>query len=270
MNGQLDDQKKRKSEEVPPPTEVIIPVKKQRVAHASTDSAPAKPVALCPPKPPPRLSPGMVMIERFKKFQEAKAAAAAGATAGQVQQQPVAGSSSLSLAAKTTVFAVPVGTTEKKRIAHVPNVAGLLSAKAKTVAANPSVQPAAQQAPQKPPTLAGSAAMRRPLTTPSTRPAPPVTNLPRPTIAVELGCKVPANIRQKYLNVLVDETLKIYDRAEDAYERAVEEEKAAYAKSSSKVVYINVVTNLVQRIRREVSESGGANKTAPNPGNREQ
>ena len=59
--------------------------------------------------------------------------------------------------------------------------------------------------------------------------------------------------------MLCDETLKIYDREEDAYERAVEEEKQAYAKCNSKVVYINVITNLVQKIRREAE--GGNSKT---------
>ena len=74
-------------------------------------------------------------------------------------------------------------------------------------------------------------------------------------IAIELGCRVPANIRQKYLNILVDETLKIYDREEDAYERVVEEERQSYAKCSSRIVYANVITNVVQRIRREAEST---------------
>lgn len=60
--------------------------------------------------------------------------------------------------------------------------------------------------------------------------------------------------------------IKIYilffsDNEEDAYQRAVEEEKTAYAKCSSKVVYVNVITNLVQRIRREV-ESNSTNQNS--------
>lgn len=64
--------------------------------------------------------------------------------------------------------------------------------------------------------------------------------------------------------MLCDETLKIYDREEDAYERAVEEERQAYAKCNSKVVYINVITNLVQKIRREAE--GGSKAPVINQG----
>ena len=254
--GQADDSKKRKSEEVPPVSEVIIPVKKQRVAHASVD-APSRLATLVPAKPPQRLSAGMMMIDRYKKFQEAKAA---------VQQPPWPQTTSAPQRHAPPSSSGP----EKKRIAHVPNVMGLLSAKTKITAAINSGLPASsalpagqvQQSSQQPPqqrTL-GSNAVRRPALPIKTAAPPP--QLPRPMIAVELGCRVPANIRQKYLNILVDEMLKIYDREEDAYQRAVEEEKQSYAKCSSKVVYVNVITNLVQRIRRE-SESSN-NPTSAN------
>nr|CAG4646056.1 EOG090X01LQ [Macrothrix elegans] len=260
---QLDDQKKRKSEELPPLTEVVIPVKKQRIAHATgpTDAAP-RPVSLAPPKAPPRLSPGMIMIERFKKLQEARA------TTTPAQPVPVA-SPSPSSSSKPNPFASPSCGGEKKRIAHVPNVMGLLSSKPKAATPSASLnQPAVQPNLPKPGPF-GSNAIKKPNPSSGTgKAAPAVTSLPRPTIAVEMGCKVPANIRQRYLNILVDETLKIYDREQDAFERAVEEEKLAYGKSSSKVVYINVITNLVQRIRREVAENGTNNKNATNQGER--
>lgn len=246
MNNQADDQKKRKSEETPPVSEVIIPVKKQRVAHASTD-VPSRPANVVPAKLPPRLSPGMIMIDRYKKLQEAKAAAEA---------------QSSSMSNRISAPFPTSSGTEKKRIAHVPNVMGLLTAKPKTTPiSNPSLtsnSSTSNQQPQQQRTFGNN--FKRPL--PNTKAAPAPTKLPRPTIAIELGCRVPANIRQKYLNILVDETLKIYDREEDAYERAVEEEKQSYAKCNSKVVYVNVITNLVQRIRRE-AESGNNATPAP-------
>lgn len=222
-------------------------MKKQRVAHTSTD-APPRPSSLVSQRPPQRLTPGMMMIDRFKKLQEAKAAAEA-----QSWPQP----SSTPHRTATAPFPTSSG-TEKKRIAHVPNVMGLLSGKPK---ATPAVSPALptssaagqpQQSVQQQKTL-GNSVVRRPAV--PNKPANPPTKLPRPMIAIELGCRVPATIRQKYLNILVDETLKIYDREEDAYERAVEEEKQSYAKCSSKVVYVNVITNVVQRIRREAEST---------------
>ena len=85
--------------------------------------------------------------------------------------------------------------------------------------------------------------------------------LPRPIIAVELGCRVPATVRQRYLNVLIDELLKIYDREEDAYERAVTEESQCYARSNSKTVYLNVVVNIINRIRKEKETTEKAEKS---------
>lgn len=88
--------------------------------------------------------------------------------------------------------------------------------------------------------------------------------LPRPIIAVELGCRVPATVRQRYLNVLIDELLKIYDREEDAYERAVTEESQCYARSNSKTVYLNVVVNIINRIRKEKETTEKAEKSEGN------
>lgn len=266
-NGQNDDQKKRKSEDVPPVSEAIIPVKKQRVAHTSVE-APIRSSSLVPPKPAPRLTPGMMMIDRYKAFQEAKTASASGA-----QSWPQHSSMSQRIAAPSSSSS----SAEKKRIAHVPNVMGLLTSKPKNTPAVTapglsvsSALPTGQQQPTAQQKAVGGNAFRRPVpnktTTPTASTVPavkaPPPKLPRPMIAIELGCRVPANIRQKYLNILVDETLKIYDREEDAYERAVEEEKQSYAKCSSRIVYANVITNVVQRIRKEAENSN--NPTSAN------
>lgn len=229
-------------------------MKKQRVAHSSTD-APSRPTNLIPNKPPQRLTPGMMMIDRYKKLQEAKAAAEA-------QSWPQPSSTPHRVAAP---FPTSSG-SEKKRIAHVPNVMGLLTAKPKSAPVSSPALPTSSsfptsQQPSQPPRMFGSTAVRRPVV-PVNKPTSSPAKLPRPTIAIELGCRVPATIRQKYLNILIDETLKIYDREEDAYERAVEEEKTSYAKCSSKVVYVNVITNVVQRIRREAESSNNPTSTS--------
>nr|CAG4641478.1 EOG090X01LQ [Eurycercus lamellatus] len=256
---QPDDGKKKRKSDEPPSTAMeapVIPVKKQRVAHVSSESMPSRPSTLAPAKPPPRLSPGMMMIDRFKKLQEARQAAVAASTAASAPSQaPV----------RASPFPVTSSGSEKKRIAHVPNVSSLLSSKPiKSSTNQPSAFPATTSA-------TSQQQQQRTLTNGAAKPAlqkavAPATTLPRPVIAVEFGCRVPANVRQKYLNVLVDETLKIYDREEDAYTRAVEEERAAYSKCSSKVVYVNVITNLVQRIRREAET--GSSKAGTSQGER--
>ena len=239
-------------------------MKKQRVAHTHVD-APTRSSSLAPSKPAPRLTPGMMMIDRFKNFQEAK-------TASIEQSWSQLSSTSQRVSAPFPTSSLSSGGAEKKRIAHVPNVAGLLTSRPKTapaaVATTNSGLPAGSGLPTSQPqpstlqrtTLSGNNAFRRPVPNKAAGPAAPALKapppkLPRPMIAIELGCRVPANIRQKYLNILVDETLKIYDREEDAYERAVEEERQSYAKCSSRIVYANVITNVVQRIRREAEST---------------
>ena len=175
----------------------------------------------------------MVMIDRFKKLQAASAASAARA------------SSSLTL---------PSTSSDKKRIAHVPNVAGLLTSKARlpaTANSNKTATPVPSLANKA--SIFGRPAASSATSNPST---PRKPTLPRPVIAVEFGCKVPANVRQRYLNMFVDEMLKMYDRDEDAFERAVTEEKQCYTRSSNKTVYLNVVANTVNRLRREAESAG--------------
>lgn len=41
----------------------------------------------------------------------------------------------------------------------------------------------------------------------------------RPTIPISFGGKVPSNIRQRYLNIFIDECLKIYPDQKDAFDR---------------------------------------------------
>ena len=239
-----EDNKKRKSDETPAnnESEAVIPLKKMRVAHGPVDpTRPAPPSRPALVKPPARLSPGMMMIERFKQHQEATAAATAAANTSSSSSSSSATPSPASTSKPMARFGPfpppPLPGGDKKRIAHVPNLPTLLTASKPKIPTGSLLSQAAKKLPP---------------------PKVPPQNLPRPTIKAELGCRVPANVRQKYLNVLVDEMLKLYDRQEDAFERAVEEETASYAKSKSKVVYVNVVTNLVQRIRREGTGNSSA------------
>ena len=41
----------------------------------------------------------------------------------------------------------------------------------------------------------------------------------RPRIRLEYGAKVPQNIRQKYLDKLVDEYLSIYENQQEAFDK---------------------------------------------------
>lgn len=74
----------------------------------------------------------------------------------------------------------------------------------------------------------------------------------RPILPLELGSKVPNTIRQRYLNLIIDEYLKINQEHEDAYQNALTEEKNVFKRSPSKNTYINLAVNAIRRIRNSM------------------
>ena len=67
---------------------------------------------------------------------------------------------------------------------------------------------------------------------------------------------MPANVRQRYLNAIVDECLKLYrGDKEKAFARATKEEKSCCERGKTRTVYLNVVVNCVKKLRNEVVDS---------------
>ncbi|KAL9950803.1 hypothetical protein ACROYT_G043365 [Oculina patagonica] len=77
----------------------------------------------------------------------------------------------------------------------------------------------------------------------------PAGSLPRPRIPVEYGAKVPQSQRQRYLDRIVDEYLRICSTQKEAFEKAVEEEKALYERSTRRQVYLNLCVNAIKKLR---------------------
>lgn len=77
----------------------------------------------------------------------------------------------------------------------------------------------------------------------------PAGSLPRPRIPVEYGAKVPQSQRQRYLDRIVDEYLRICSSEKEAFEKAVEEEKTLYERSTRRQVYLNLCVNAIKKLR---------------------
>lgn len=75
----------------------------------------------------------------------------------------------------------------------------------------------------------------------------------RPTIPAEYGSRVPTAVRQRYLNLFLDECAKGCSTEDEAIEKALSEEKQTYERSSGKSVYLNVAVNTLKRLRREAA-----------------
>ncbi|KFQ24560.1 RNA exonuclease 1, partial [Merops nubicus] len=164
---------------------------------------------------------------------------------------------------------------EKKRIAHVPNAALSAAAKqsllsSKTSAAGRSVTPSndseAPTLPLKACTLAGMASKTTSTIVPKRVahvPSLQSTSLQRPVIPTEFGAKVPTNIRQRYLNLFIDECLKFCSSSQEAFDKALSEEKVAYERSTSRNIYLNVAVNTLKKLRSLVPNSpSSTNKTS--------
>ncbi|NXO57321.1 REXO1 exonuclease, partial [Aramus guarauna] len=164
---------------------------------------------------------------------------------------------------------------EKKRIAHVPNVALSAAAKqslvsSKTSVAGRSVTPSNDsEAPTlslKACTLAGMASKTTSTIVPKRIahvPSLQSTSLQRPVIPTEFGAKVPTNIRQRYLNLFIDECLKFCSSSQEAFDKALAEEKVAYERSTSRNIYLNVAVNTLKKLRSLVPNSpSSTNKTS--------
>ncbi|RWS17084.1 RNA exonuclease 1-like protein [Dinothrombium tinctorium] len=93
----------------------------------------------------------------------------------------------------------------------------------------------------------------------------PIEEIKRPTLPTEFGGKVPISIRQRYLNLIIDECVKCCADIKKAYDRALEEEKVVYNRSNNKAIYVNLAANLIKRLRDEagIKNDGMVDKKQP-------
>nr|XP_006129044.1 RNA exonuclease 1 homolog isoform X1 [Pelodiscus sinensis] len=179
----------------------------------------------------------------------------------QLAQQQAA---QLAVAVQRASLALPGG---KRRIAHVPNAALSTAAKQATVGVKKTIPVSSVTVPSesealaltlKARTLAGmtsktttTVVQKRIAHAPSLQSA----SLTRPVIPTEFGAKVPTNIRQRYLNLFIDECLKFCSSSQEAFDKALSEEKVAYERSTSRNIYLNVAVNTLKKLRSLVPNS---------------
>ena len=90
--------------------------------------------------------------------------------------------------------------------------------------------------------------------------------LRRPAIDSDTQGKVPANVRQKYLDTITDECLKIYpNNTAAAYQRSVYEENICSNKSKTRSIYLNLVVNLIKKLRNEAKTNNPSASNSADP-----
>ncbi|KAJ8418963.1 hypothetical protein AAFF_G00004620 [Aldrovandia affinis] len=85
----------------------------------------------------------------------------------------------------------------------------------------------------------------------------------RPVIPTEFGAKVPTIVRQRYLNIFIDECLKFCPSEDNAFQMALQEEKVVYDRSSSRNIYLNVAVNTLKKLRGKSSSNASPAAKSP-------
>ncbi|XP_070603168.1 RNA exonuclease 1 homolog [Erythrolamprus reginae] len=228
----------------------LFPGQKKRISHATKQGhveVPSKPV-IRPYRPP------TAQEVCYQRIQQAQKQAAQLAQQRPKQPLPTA---KLPVAAQRTPIVMHKG--ERKRVAHVPSAA--LSAVSKLVPGNlkrtiPPARVASSNGVDAPTlksrTLTGMASKTTTTAVPKRIAHTPTlqsTTLKRPVIPTEYGAKVPTNVRQRYLNLFIDECLKSSPSQQGAFDKALAEEKVVYERSTSRNIYLNVAVNTLKKLR---------------------
>ncbi|XP_062968625.1 RNA exonuclease 1 homolog [Cynocephalus volans] len=232
----------------------LFPGQKRRISHLSKQGKEAE-----PPRRGPAVLPARPPTAQEVCYLRAQQAQRESASWLQAAPRQLEKPSSIHISAPG----------EKRRIAHVPNprLASAPTGAKRTLAASSSqpangLEPGSQ--PLKTRTLSGMASKTTTTITPKRiAHSPSLQSLKKPIIPKEFGGKVPTVIRQRYLNLFIEECLKSCSSNQEAIEKALNEEKVAYDRSPSKNIYLNVAVNTLKKLRGLVpSAVPGLNKTS--------
>uniref|UniRef100_A0A5F7ZU24 RNA exonuclease 1 homolog n=1 Tax=Macaca mulatta TaxID=9544 RepID=A0A5F7ZU24_MACMU len=218
----------------------LFPGQKRRISHLSKQGQEAEPPRRSPAVPPAR--PPTAQEVCYLRAQQAQRA-----SASLLQAPP-------RLAEKLPSVHISAP-GEKRRIAHIPNprLAAAPTGAKRTLTASGSQpsngpEPGGQQLKTR--TLSGMASKTTTTITPKRiAHSPSLQSLKKPIIPKEFGGKVPTVIRQRYLNLFIEECLKFCTSNQEAIEKALNEEKVAYDRSPSKNIYLNVAVNTLKKLR---------------------
>uniref|UniRef100_A0AAY3ZXQ6 RNA exonuclease 1 homolog-like domain-containing protein n=1 Tax=Denticeps clupeoides TaxID=299321 RepID=A0AAY3ZXQ6_9TELE len=77
----------------------------------------------------------------------------------------------------------------------------------------------------------------------------------------DVGAKVPHDVRQRYVNLFVEEFLKTSATVQEAFEKALVEEKVVYDRSINRLKYLSVAVNSLKRLKSQSSLPVKADKS---------
>ncbi|XP_028833616.1 RNA exonuclease 1 homolog isoform X2 [Denticeps clupeoides] len=98
---------------------------------------------------------------------------------------------------------------------------------------------------------------------PQLTPAKPLPIKRKAKVKPDVGAKVPHDVRQRYVNLFVEEFLKTSATVQEAFEKALVEEKVVYDRSINRLKYLSVAVNSLKRLKSQSSlpVKAGADKS---------
>ncbi|XP_026332070.1 RNA exonuclease 1 homolog [Hyposmocoma kahamanoa] len=195
-------------------------------------------------KPDYKVNAAQTMAERLTKVREFHASQNTGTS--------ISETASLKTHTEPPKTFTPHSSNSKIRIAHVPYASTLMSAKRGIPPPNMKKEE---------PTTSSTMAQTIKKGVQRVAHIPNEKFIDRPGVLEPLASKIAANIRSTYLNMMIDECLKIYLSATDAYARAQHEELATSKKCSTVQIYKNSAVLTVSRLRKELQECNGVKKS---------
>ncbi|MGH0187596.1 UNVERIFIED_CONTAM: hypothetical protein FKN15_025697 [Acipenser sinensis] len=113
-------------------------------------------------------------------------------------------------------------------------------------------------------TITGAAAIA-PATSPQQRttytPAKAIASRRKTNLVVEPSSKVPHDVRQRYVNMFVEEFLKTSFTVQEAFEKALAEEKSVFERSTNKIKYLSIAVNSLKRLKNQCNPSNSTDSS---------
>lgn len=214
-----------------------------------------KVVSRAPIKPDFKASAANTMAERLSKVREFHSSRNIQSTAASPSlPNEIRDHNKIEL--QKPIFSAPCPVPSKIRIAHVPYASTMLNNK-KTISPTTNSQATGNV----------QASSNTTISQTIKKGAIRIAHMPsekfidRPGVLEPLASKIPANIRSIYLNMMIDECLKLYISTHDAYARAQHEELTTSKKCSTVPIYKNSAVLAVSRLRKELVECNGVKKS---------
>lgn len=208
------------SDSIPPPT-----TGKKRTALKQSD--PVKRQKALENKPKPKPSPAQVMMNRYKMMQ-------AKILAAEEEAKEKRKAKVREMSAKNMAAVSPSPSSTR------PNIAGASAAFSQYMSSKTKKTTA----------ITVTKGAKRKAHTPTV----PIAKLKRPVVEISTNSKVATNVRQRYLNMFIDECLKMSSSEQEAFDRGKEEEKAIFNRCSNSKIYLNLCVHTVRKLREEFTQ----------------